>query len=73
MTVCPRCNGSGEILDDRVHGASIRRQREALGLSLREVARRCGWSAGYLSDLELGRRSWGRKQIINVEQALGGI
>lgn len=51
---CPRCDGRG--WNPVVDGESLRTEREAIGLSLREVARRCKISASYLSDIELGRR-----------------
>ena len=44
--------------DHRPLGAEMRRRREAKGFALREVARRLGISAPFLSDLELGRRNW---------------
>jgi transcriptional regulator with XRE-family HTH domain len=39
-----------------VDGISLRRAREAAGLSLRELAQRGGLSVPYLSDVELNRR-----------------
>ena len=44
--------------DHRPLGAEMRRRRESKGFALREVARKLGISAPYLSDLELGRRYW---------------
>lgn len=38
-------------------GATVRTIRESNGISLRELARRLGWSAAYVSDIERGRRS----------------
>lgn len=38
-------------------GAEIRQRRMALGVSLREFARRIGVSAPFLSDIEAGRRN----------------
>lgn len=38
-------------------GPTVREIREAAGISLRELARRLGWSAAYVSDIELGRRN----------------
>jgi transcriptional regulator with XRE-family HTH domain len=38
-------------------GPTVRTIREAAGISLRELARRLGWSAAYVSDIELGRRN----------------
>lgn len=39
-------------------GAAARNLRISKKLSLREVARRLGYSAAFVSDLELGRRCW---------------
>ncbi|MET9414117.1 helix-turn-helix transcriptional regulator [Streptomyces klenkii] len=38
-------------------GPTLRAVRERAGLGLRETARRAGVSAGYLANLEAGRRS----------------
>lgn len=51
---CPRCNGTGEVTNP----GPMRRMRVKSGLSLRSVARQLGITAGYLSDLERGRRVW---------------
>jgi ribosome-binding protein aMBF1 (putative translation factor) len=53
---CERCDGMGRVW--RVNPAALRHDREQRGLSLREVARRCGVSAAFLSDVERGRREW---------------
>lgn len=53
--VCPHCRGRGETFVPAA--GELRRRRESEGLSLREVARRLGFSAPYLSDVELGRRN----------------
>lgn len=55
---CPRCGGTGEIESDREVGERMRSLREGKGLTLREVSRRMGVSAAYVSDLERGRRAW---------------
>lgn len=44
--------------ESRRIGQELRKRRELAGLSLREVSRRMGITAPYLSDLELGRRTW---------------
>ena len=69
--ICPRCNGTGEIPDDRVIGSQLRKLREDAGLSLREVARRLNYSAAHVSDLELGRRGWSEQRIQAYKQAIG--
>ena len=54
MIQCPRCAGQGEV--EIVDNARLRKMRETAGMSLRELARRCGITAPYLCDIELGRR-----------------
>jgi len=46
-------------------GSAAMSHRKQANLSLREVARRMEISAGYLSDLELGKRAWGKKVAAN--------
>lgn len=53
---CPTCGGCGKVQDAAQVGARFRALREERGLTLREVARRAGFSAAYVSDVELGRR-----------------
>lgn len=47
-----------EVIDHEATGQRFRAAREAAKISLREMARRLGMSAPYVSDLELGRRNW---------------
>lgn len=51
---CPKCGGKGKLAI--VNGEFLREHRQHQGISLREIARRMGLSAAYLSDVELGRR-----------------
>ncbi|MCA1592277.1 MAG: helix-turn-helix domain-containing protein [Acidobacteria bacterium] len=60
-TTCPRCNGTGQIESDVDVGRFFRSLRENKRLTLREQARRMGFSPAYVSDLELGRRIWNTK------------
>ena len=46
-----------ETTINKQFGATVREIREAAGTSLRELARRLGWSAAYVSDIERGRRN----------------
>jgi predicted transcriptional regulator len=55
---CPKCEGTGYVLDFRQIGADMRRARIRAGLSLRSVAARLHVTPSYLSDLELGRRHY---------------
>ncbi len=52
-----------EVIDATATGEAARTEREAAGLSLREMARRMGVSAPYVSDLELGRRAWSMERV----------
>jgi ribosome-binding protein aMBF1 (putative translation factor) len=67
---CPRCGGSGSVLDDRAVGAEMRARREKTGISLRELARRIKWSATYVSDLELGHKVWTEQKRTRYERGL---
>jgi transcriptional regulator with XRE-family HTH domain len=62
--------GSGKEIDQRELGAGMRRRREALCLSMSEMARRVGSSAAYLSDLERGNRKWNRSMMKRYEEQL---
>lgn len=67
---CSRCGGTGVEIDDQATGSKLRADRQRLaGLTLREVARRMGLSAAYLSDLELGRRRWNAGLIERYREA----
>jgi predicted transcriptional regulator len=67
---CPKCAGSGHVLDPRAVGQRWRQIRTAQGISLREMARKAGYSAVYLSDLERGRRNWTAQTMAHYERAL---
>lgn len=49
---CPRCGTAQKV----VNGAWLRHRRQTAGLSLRDMAKRLGLSAPYISDVELKRR-----------------
>jgi transcriptional regulator with XRE-family HTH domain len=51
-------------------GQRIRELREEKDLSLRELAKKIGVSAAFLSDVELGRRYPSEKVLIGVAQHL---
>lgn len=46
------------VTDNEATGRLFRQCRTELGISIRRLAKRIGWSAAYLSYLELGRRNW---------------
>jgi transcriptional regulator with XRE-family HTH domain len=47
-----------------------RTEREATGLSLREVARRMKMAPSYLSYMELGQGPWSQRQVDRFNAAL---
>ena len=55
---CHRCGGTGREPDWRGLGLRARKERESRCVSLRQMAKRIGVSAPYLSDLERANRSW---------------
>lgn len=70
LATCPHCGGSGKCLDDKRVGRHLRDARTGRQITLREVARRMGFSAAYLSDLELGRRGWDAELVKNYFAAI---
>lgn len=56
--ICWRCKGTGEIQDPLVLGQALRKLREDADITLRRMADVLRVSAGYLSDLENGKRGW---------------
>ena len=52
-------------------GHTVKRQREAAGLSLRELATRSGVSSSMISDIERGTKSPTVTTIVRLAQALG--
>lgn len=65
---CPCCGGEKRS----TNGAVLRWERERAGLSVREVARRMGVSAAYLSDIERNRRGRGSEIIARFDRAVAG-
>ena len=51
---CPHCEGTGQL--KLYDGAVLRAMREQAKMSLREFAKRLGFSPAYISDIELGKR-----------------
>jgi predicted transcriptional regulator len=56
--MCPKCGGTGKVIDDKALGRELNKKRMAKGVKLREVAREMKFSASYICDLEKGRRQW---------------
>lgn len=51
-------------------GRIIRQRREKSGMSLRRLAKEMGYSAPFVSDLELGRRNWTEETFNNAIKIL---
>ena len=51
-------------------GAGLRAMRERRGVSLRAMARRLHVSAAFLSDMELGKRRYALKHIVQTVELL---
>lgn len=63
MEPCKYCDGSGKQIDQKALGATLKAEREAVGISLRTMAYWMNISAPYLSDLERGNRAWHTERI----------
>lgn len=50
---CSQCGAPRAFID----GAWLRKERTRAGLSLREVAKRLGYTTSYVCDIELNRRN----------------
>jgi len=50
---CSRCGGAQRVVDP----LWLRAERQESGVTLRAMARRLGFSAAYVSDVERGRRA----------------
>ncbi len=67
---CPKCDGTGTVVDPVLVGRKMRALRERFGVSCRAVARELGFSPPYVSDLELGRRSFNERLIKRYTKAV---
>ena len=70
---CPRCGGTGLLLDPKLTGQSMRQLREAKNISGRDLAAAMGFTANYICDLELGRRGWNEKLVNRYLDAVGKL
>jgi len=64
-----RCLTCGTELDDSF-GTRIRAQRKLKKMSLRTLSEKSGVSAGFLCDVELGKRSMTIERLKSVAKAL---
>lgn len=58
------------VTDDQTTGQLMRRARLQTGMSLRGLAKKLGYSAPYVSDLELGRQNWNEERIEKFKRIL---
>lgn len=68
---CDRCGGRGTVLDTHAFGARLKREREAVGMTQRAIAKRIGVHPTILCDIENGRRPLNTKLIASYLEALG--
>jgi DNA-binding transcriptional regulator YiaG len=69
--LCSHCGGDGMEFNSHATGRQIRHLREQSGISLRELARRVGWSAAHQHDLEKGHRNWTQAKFDKCVQHIG--
>ena len=55
----------------RAFGFSVKRQREAKGLTQETLAEKADLDRTYLSDIERGTRNPGVKNVVRIAKALG--
>lgn len=67
---CPKCDGTGAVLDPRMIGARLRSEREGRKVTVTAVAGALGYTKAYISDLELGRRRWSPVLVERYRAAL---
>jgi ribosome-binding protein aMBF1 (putative translation factor) len=63
---CPKCS----TLVPRIDGRSLRAAREVRGVSLRTLAKKVGYSATYLSDIERNQRLVTPNMLLLYKQGL---
>ena len=61
-----------EKIDHLEAGKRIRAMREQAGMSVRRLAKEMGFSAPFVSDLELGRRNWTVENFNRAKEILNG-
>ena len=67
---CPKCDGTGSVLNPQLVGAQMRSEREATGTTVTAVAAAMNFTKAYVSELELGRRGWTQEQVEAYRAAL---
>ena len=69
---CPCCKGTGKVRDHTAFGEQMQARRKAADITLKTLAERTGYSVGYWSDLEHGRRHWSDDLAARYLAALEG-
>lgn len=57
-------------IDQEEAAKTIRGLREKAGMSIRRLAAELGFSAAFVSDMELGRRNWSAKSFTRAIDAI---
>lgn len=70
---CRECDGTGKQWDHRAIGNLLRKEREAIKISSRQLADAMEIGYAFLSDLERGRRNWTEEKITRFREALKKI
>lgn len=70
---CPKCGGSGKVVDPRQEGEALRSYRIGHAVSLRAMAKLLKVTPAYLSDIELGRRGGEGQWMAKYAFALRGV
>ena len=65
---CPKCWGTGSVVNHRLVGTMARARREKVGMPLAVMARMMGISEPFLSLLERGKRSWSHKRLMTYDR-----
>lgn len=68
--ICPRCAGSGKIIDDAATGETLRAERLEAGITLAAQASQMQCSMSYVSLIERGQRGWSEGKIAIYRAAL---
>lgn len=67
---CPRCLGTGRVVDQKALGLKMWRTRYARNITLKDMAKQLGISSQYLYDLEQGKRNWSLKLKAKADRIL---
>ena len=71
--VCPRCGGTGKMMDWVSVGAPLRKRRLMKRVTMLAIAQHMGVSESYISDLERGRRAFNHTLQVRYKEALDKV